>query len=137
MNELFLFFLLTPLYLTAQQYTAIQKVNVIDVENGKVISNQTVLIKDSIIEAIGKNLKIPAGTKKINGKRKYLIPGLTDTHLHLHPYFNPKTGNHRHKLHAPLNIMIAYGVTGFREAAGSTYTKENIRLRDSIRSGKS
>ncbi len=68
MKYTILFFLIFPCSLYAQNYIAIQRVNVIDVENGKLIRNQTVLINDSIIENIGKKVKIPEGAKRIKAR---------------------------------------------------------------------
>jgi imidazolonepropionase-like amidohydrolase len=66
------------------QATLIKQVNVIDVNNGNVVSNQSVLIiKDQIAE-IGnsKSLKTPEGAIVIDGTGKYLMPGLIDAHIH-------------------------------------------------------
>jgi imidazolonepropionase-like amidohydrolase len=78
-----IFLLFFPICAIAQQFTAIEKVNVVDVVNGKIVPAQTVLIKDSVIYLIGENIKIPAGARIINAKDQYLIPGLIDTYIHL------------------------------------------------------
>ena len=62
----------------------ITNVTVVDVVNKKLIPEQTVVVTDDIISAIepfGK-IKIKANALLIDGKGKYLIPGLTDSHVH-------------------------------------------------------
>ncbi|MEP6675545.1 MAG: amidohydrolase family protein, partial [Ferruginibacter sp.] len=62
----------------------IKNTNVLDVENKKLLSGYDVLIMgDSIVSVDkGRTYKLPAGTQIIDGIGKYLIPGLTDAHVH-------------------------------------------------------
>lgn len=64
--------------------TYIQNVTVVDVINQKLLPNQTVVITKDIISEIkpSKKVKIPNNAKIINGEGKYLIPGMTDAHVH-------------------------------------------------------
>src|SRR5687768_1889489 len=60
---------------------AIKNVNVITMTlENKIIENAVILIKDKKIVSI--NGTIPKSTKTINGKGKWLIPGLIDMHVH-------------------------------------------------------
>jgi imidazolonepropionase-like amidohydrolase len=115
--------------------TALVHANIIDVENGSLLKDQTILIANGLIRDIfpTSKKKVLPGYTMINAGGKYLIPGLIDSHVHLHNYF--RSGK-QHLLQAPLNVFLYYGITGFREASGSVYTKEMIALRDSINSGK-
>jgi len=63
---------------------AIKNVNVLDVENGKQIKGQTVIIEKGKITAIGKatKIKIPSTAIIIDGANKTLMPGLWDNHVH-------------------------------------------------------
>lgn len=125
-----LFFLLFPCYLNAQQYTVIKKVNVVDVVKGSIIPHQTVLIKDSIIESIGKKIPIPAGAKRIKAKGKYLIPGLIDTHVHLawdlDSLMYIKTSDRLRLLY------LLNGITTIREASTRGLENQTIAARDNI-----
>ncbi len=61
----------------------IQNVNIIDVENDRVLKNHDVVIKGKIISGIsahGKKKLVAASI--IDGEGKYLIPGLWDMHVH-------------------------------------------------------
>lgn len=62
----------------------ITNVTVLDVVKQKLIPGQTVMIKDDIISNIqsSKKLKLPADATVINGTGKFLMPGLTDAHIH-------------------------------------------------------
>jgi dihydroorotase-like cyclic amidohydrolase len=50
----------------------------------KIIKNQTVLIKGKKIIQIGpsNNIEAPRNSKIINGEGAFLMPGLTDMHMH-------------------------------------------------------
>ena len=69
--------------LQAQQ-TVISNVNLVDVKAGKIIPGQSVIINGEKIEQAGavKKIKIPAGSQIIDGTGKYLMPGMTDAHIH-------------------------------------------------------
>ncbi len=63
--------------------TVITNVTIVDVENQKLIPAQNVVITGSIISDIqADNKKIPAGATVIDGHGKYLMPGMTDAHVH-------------------------------------------------------
>ena len=63
---------------------AIKNISLLSTDSRSMIPDQTVLLKDGHIELIGDSIKIPSNYKIINGAGKYLIPGLSDTHVH--PY---------------------------------------------------
>jgi hypothetical protein len=89
-------------------WLAITGVTVIDVHSGARRAGSTVLIRDSRIEAVGAHVAIPAGAQKMDGRGKFLIPGLWDMHVHLggveEDWFP---------------LYLANGVTGLREMASS------------------
>ncbi|MDH7446435.1 amidohydrolase family protein [Aquimarina sp. 2201CG14-23] len=61
-------------------------VHVLTMEDSIPKMSQTVLVKNDKIISIGesKDIEIPVGAKIVDGKHtKYLIPGLTDAHVHL------------------------------------------------------
>ncbi|NII27693.1 amidohydrolase family protein [Pseudoflavitalea sp. X16] len=62
----------------------INKVNVVNVVTGKVEADQTVVIEQDRIIAAGpsKKVKAPANATVIDGSGKYLMPGMTDAHIH-------------------------------------------------------
>jgi imidazolonepropionase-like amidohydrolase len=56
---------------------AIKSTNIIPVV-GEDIVEGTILIKDGLIEAVGKNIDIPQGAKIINAKGLFAYPGMID-----------------------------------------------------------
>jgi imidazolonepropionase-like amidohydrolase len=96
--------------------TAFVDVNILSMLNGEILKNQTVLISGETIESIGsdKSINIPEDAFIIDGKGKYLIPGLIDMHVHL--------GDNEEDL----LLFLVNGVTTIRNMWGY----ENFRLRN-------
>jgi imidazolonepropionase-like amidohydrolase len=120
---LFLFALL-PASVSAQTI-AFTNVNVIPMDRERVLTNQTVVIKNGLIDQIGdtKKVKLSRETAQIDGTGKYLIPGLVDMHTHLlsdSDEFPDSIGPHE------LRVMVANGVTTVRFMIG---TPELLALR--------
>lgn len=63
----------------------LKNVTVVDVRTGKLLPDQTVVLKRNRIEAIGpsKSVKYSPKADSLNCKGGYLIPGLWDMHVHL------------------------------------------------------
>lgn len=91
---------------------AFTHVNVVDVESGRVLPNQTVLVAGNRIQAVGPSarMRVPAGAEIVDARGKYLIPGLWDMHVHL---FNQISRRPPNPWYFPL--FVANGVTGVRE----------------------
>jgi imidazolonepropionase-like amidohydrolase len=67
--------------ISAQTY--ITNVTIADVENKKLLPNQTVIITNDLITKIqSSKVKIPANATIIDGTGKFLFPGMTDAHIH-------------------------------------------------------
>jgi imidazolonepropionase-like amidohydrolase len=95
----------------------IENVSLIDAVNPSVQLDKTVVIVGNRIKAISDKGKasIPSKAKIINGKGKYLIPGLWDSHVHL----NGK------EIFLPL--FVANGVTSVREMGGDFQNLKQMR----------
>src|SRR5512135_1958475 len=65
------------------RYT-ITGVAVVDVEKGIILPDQTVILEDSLIQAVGpqSELSAPQAARVIDGRGLYLMPGLVDAHVH-------------------------------------------------------
>ena len=61
----------------------IRGVSVFDSTTGAMRAGQTVWIEGERIRAVGSRVAAPRGAKIIDGRGKYLIPGLIDAHVHL------------------------------------------------------
>lgn len=115
------------------QKFAFTHVNVVDVKNGKIIPDQTVLVEGNKISWINpaKNVRLSSGTKKINATGKYLMPGLIETHAHL---FMPWNRNWPDTI-TQFSWILAGGVTTVRDALGAGLETNYINLRNRIDSG--
>ncbi|HEV8428477.1 MAG TPA: amidohydrolase family protein [Pyrinomonadaceae bacterium] len=99
-------------------------VNVVPMDKERVVPHQTVIVRNGTIAQIGdaKRIKIPKDAQKIDGAGKYLIPGLTDMHVHLFSDDDfPDT-----LAEDEFKIMVAHGVTTIRLMTG---TPEQLVLR--------
>lgn len=102
---------------TNQQISFVLKnVNVITMtSNNAIFENATVVISDNLIQSI--NGVIPPNAKIIDGKGKWLIPGLIDAHVHLptDAYFGQKLPTQKPDLtfntQDIMTPIIANGVT--------------------------
>jgi imidazolonepropionase-like amidohydrolase len=91
---------------------AIQNVAVVDVVRGEIVQPRTVLIVDGRIAAAGEPdaITIPPAAVRVDGRGRYLMPGLVDMHVHL---FNNASRRPPNEWAFPL--FVANGVTGVRE----------------------
>ena len=96
---------LLPLPSRAQSTIAVTNVTVIDATGAKPKSDQTVVVADGRIVAVGgtRRVKLPEGAQIMDGTGKFLIPGLWDMHVH-------GTGTAHFS-----ELYIANGVTGVRD----------------------
>jgi imidazolonepropionase-like amidohydrolase len=90
----------------------IENVAVVDVVRGEIVSPRTVTIVNGRIAAIeeGNAKGISPDTLRVDGRGRYLMPGLVDMHVHL---FNNASGRAPNEWAFPL--FVANGVTAVRE----------------------
>ncbi|XP_074028561.1 collapsin Response Mediator Protein isoform X2 [Leptinotarsa decemlineata] len=69
-----------PIHLQSSQNRLVIKNGTIVNEDGQ--TNEDVYIEDGIIKQIGKNLIIPGGTRVIDAKGRFVLPGGIDPHTH-------------------------------------------------------
>tara|TARA_R110002073_G_scaffold139232_2_gene289242 strand:+ start:19061 stop:20800 length:1740 start_codon:yes stop_codon:yes gene_type:complete len=83
-TRIFITLLSSLSFLSVYCQTYITNVTVADVENQKLIANQTVVITNNLISNIqpSKKVTISPNAKIIDGTGKFLSPGLTDAHIH-------------------------------------------------------
>lgn len=66
------------------QDVAFVDVSVIPMDSERILQHQTVLIKGDRIAAIGPaaQLRVPSSSIRVDGRGKFLMPGLADMHVH-------------------------------------------------------
>jgi imidazolonepropionase-like amidohydrolase len=62
---------------------AIRAGRLLDVESGRVSTDQVILVRDGRIQAVGPNLKAPEDSSLIDLSKQTVLPGLIDCHTHL------------------------------------------------------
>jgi len=62
--------------------TAFVDVHVVPMDTEGVLAHQTVLVRDGRIAAVGPEVAVPADALRIEGRGRYLMPGLADMHVH-------------------------------------------------------
>jgi hypothetical protein len=63
---------------------AFVNVTVVPMDGDRLLSHQTVVVRDGRIAEIGPTARVhvPSGARRIDGRGKYLMPGLADMHAH-------------------------------------------------------
>lgn len=128
----------------AAETLAIRGATVIDTVGARDVADATVLVRDGRIAAVGRNVRIPRGARIVDGRGKYLIPGLIDGHVHffqsggLHtrpdaidlrsevPYADELAGIRR-RLPDTFSLYTRLGVTGAVDMGGPFW---NFEVRD-------
>jgi imidazolonepropionase-like amidohydrolase len=66
---------------------AFVSVNVVPMDRNRVLNNQTVLVRDGRIAAVGPagSTVVPDGALQVEGRDKYLMQGLAEMHGHIPP----------------------------------------------------
>lgn len=101
---------------------AFVNVNVIPMDSDRLLEGQIVIIKNGSIAEMGSgsSVDIPVDALKVDGQGKFLMPGLSDMHVHL---FNSEND---------LLLYLANGVTTIRDVGGPPI---RLQWRDEISAG--
>lgn len=62
--------------------------------DGQRLENADVLLRDGKIAAVGTQLRAPAGARIVDGRGKWVTPGIIDVHSHLGVYPSPSVDAH-------------------------------------------
>jgi hypothetical protein len=108
--------------------TYITHVTVIDTITGKEVQDRTVIISGDRISEVrdSKGTKPPAGAKVVDGRGKYLIPGLWDMHVHAVV---------AERLDTMFPAFVANGVLGIRDMGTPMPLADIDRLRHETANG--
>src|SRR5438552_3243392 len=98
----------------SQRPVAITHVAVVDVERGTTIPDMTVIIRGDRIATVDKQAA-PAGAQVVDGRGKFLIPGLWDMHTHL-----------TDSRESALPALAATGVTYVRDAGNGSLAELDV-----------
>ena len=107
---------------------AFTDVAVVPMDRERVLEGQTVVVRDGRIEAVGPaaSVRVPAGAVRVDGRGKYLMPGIAEMHAHVPGEQNPQAAD----------IMALYVLTGATTIRGMNGTPFQFELRRRIASGE-
>lgn len=94
---------------------AFENVTVIPMDTERRLTGQTVVVQNGRIQALGAagQVQVPAGAIRVDGRGKFLIPGLTETHGHV-----PAGNAPPDMVERVLNLYVLNGVTTVRGMLG-------------------
>jgi imidazolonepropionase-like amidohydrolase len=102
---------------------AVMQVNVVDVRNGRIQADVTLLIaRRQIMDILSGKQAPPADASVFDGRGKFAIPGLWDMHYH---FDRSEPGIREY------NLLVANGVLGIRDMGDKIFP-----ARDEIASGR-
>ena len=108
---------------------AFTNVTVLTMEGDRRLADHTVIVRDGKIAALGPSAttQVPAGVTRVDGRGKFLMPGLAEMHAHVPPG-NPT----REQLEDIMFLYVANGITTIRGMLGAPY---QIQLKAQLESG--
>jgi imidazolonepropionase-like amidohydrolase len=114
----------------AGQSHAFVGVTIVPMDSERVVPGQTVVIRDGRIAAVGPSTTtpVPAGATTIEGRGRYLMPGLAEMHAHV----PPQTTDDQ-LLRDIMFLYVANGITTIRGMLGAPY---QLTLRERLASGE-
>ena len=95
----------------------LRDVTLIDGTGASPREHVSVLVRAGIVEEVGENLEVP-GARIVEGRGRFLIPGLWDTHVHLSVADE-----------ATLGVLVANGITSVRDMGGELDVLDAWRAR--------
>jgi hypothetical protein len=105
-------------------------VNVVPMDREGVLTQQTVIVREGRIAAVGPaaSTTVPDGALRVDGRDKYLLPGLAEMHGHIPPPTQPQEF-----IETVLFLYVANGVTTVRGMLGAP---GQLELREQARRGE-
>ena len=82
-NSIYLLLIATSIQAQSNNTIIIKAGKLIDVENGKVLLNQMILIKNDTIAKVASRINIPTDATIIDLSKSTVLPGLIDCHTHI------------------------------------------------------
>ena len=126
----FLAAMLLPASIAAQNATAFVDVTVVPMDRQGTLPGQTVVVQAGVITQMGSSSKveIPQGAARIEGRGKFLMPGLAEMHGHYPP---PQRA-----LQYTEQILFLYVANGITLVRGMQGDEHHLPLREQIEKGE-
>jgi hypothetical protein len=116
-------FIVPQAFADTGRLVAFTDVTVVPMDRERLLEHQTVLVRGDRIAAIGPidSIRLPPGTTRLDGRQRYLMPGIAEMHSHVPGADSPAT----------IEIMALYVLTGattIRAMLGTPYQHELRRM---------
>lgn len=110
---------------------AIENVTVIPMNREGALAGQTVVVRGQRIAEVGPaaGVRVPAGANRIDGRGKFLIPGLAEMHAHIPPGAQVSDAE-------ILRVLELYAVTGVTSIRGMLGHPRHLAFRDRANRGE-
>lgn len=114
---------------TSGQEIVFKNVTLVPMDKERLIENQDVLVKNGLVAAIGQSGKVKYSeqTLVVDGKGKYLMPGLAEMHAHVPPVDN---------LEPMKEVLLLFAANGITTIRGMLGHPLHLELRRQLRSGE-
>lgn len=114
---------------SATREIVFEHVNVIPMDKEQVLTDQTVVTKGGKITAIGtgKKVKYAKDALVIDGKGKYLLPGLAEMHAHVPPIED---------IEPMKDVLALFAVNGITTIRGMLGHPKHLELREKVTKGE-
>ena len=110
-----------------QREIVIRHVNVVPMDKEQILADQTVVIKNGTITALGPKAKYSKDALVVDAKGKYLIPGLAEMHAHVPPIDD---------LEPMKEVLFLFAANGITTIRGMLGHPKHLVLRDMVNSGE-
>lgn len=104
-------------------------VTVVPMDRERLLPGRTVIVRDGRIEAVGpaRSTRIPAGAIRIDGRNRYLMPGLAEMHAHVPAGNDPQWTR---------DVLYLYAANGITFARGMLGAPAHLELRSKLERGE-
>ena len=108
---------------------AITDVTVVPMDRERLLPGRTVIVRDGRIEAVGpaRSTRIPAGAIRIEGRGRYLMPGLAEMHAHVPAGADAQWTK---------DVLFLYAANGITLARGMLGAPAHLELRSKLDRGE-
>ncbi len=108
---------------------AITDVTVVPMDRERLLPKRTVIVRDGRIEAIGaaRSTRVPAGAVRIDGRNRFLMPGLAEMHAHVPGGADPQWTK---------DVLFLYAANGITFARGMLGAPAHLELRSKLERGE-
>jgi imidazolonepropionase-like amidohydrolase len=121
---------LLPTYANAQDKpVAFVDVSVLPMDRERIVEHQTVVVQGGKITALGPvaSTTVPGNATRVDGRGKFLMPGLTEMHGHIPGANDPFT---------PENVLFLYIAGGATTVRGMQGNPSHMELRRRVEAGE-